>query len=320
MPHKLLLADDSLTIQKVVELVLTPENFEIKSVNDGEAGWETLSSFTPDIILADIDMPKMNGYQLCEKVKNDMAYAQIPVILLAGAFEPFDEEYAKSVYADDYIIKPFESQELISKVKALIVNKETAAQPPVGDVEEPQSDEIEAVSEGGHDTVSFTPTTPIEEETAIGTRWDDEVHPAVEEKPEDVQPSAEEGYEAESASDILSAIKGFDEELPEAMQTKKMVKPMPEGISEDALSAVIGSRIEEALNAAMPEISENIKAAAEKSVSEQSIAIIEAVSRELMTGLFESMRSDINAAINKAVPEIAEAIIKKEIEKITSEM
>jgi DNA-binding response OmpR family regulator len=319
MPHKLLLADDSLTIQKVVELVLTPENFEIKAVNDGEAGWEAMSSFVPDIILADIEMPKMNGYQLCEKIKNDMAYAQIPVILLAGAFEPFDEEYAKSVYADDFIIKPFESQELISKVKALIVNKENAA-PPAGAVEEPQPDEIEAASEDVQDTVSFTPASEIEEEAAGGIRWDEEVPAVQEEKPEDVQPSAEEEYEAESAPDMMSAVKGFDEELSEAMQTEERIESMPAEISADVILSVIGSKVEEALNAVMPEISDNIKASAEKAVSEQSQAIIEAVSRELISGLLESLRGDINAAINRAVPEIAEAIIKKEIEKITSEM
>lgn len=84
MPYKLLLADDSLTIQKVVELVLTPENFEIRSYNDGEQALQALESFVPDIILADIEMPKLNGYQLCEKIKNDMATGHIPVILSQG--------------------------------------------------------------------------------------------------------------------------------------------------------------------------------------------------------------------------------------------
>src|SRR5208337_3751322 len=122
IPYKLLLADDSLTIQKVVELVLADEHFEIKACSDGEQALSAMESFGPNIVLADIEMPLLNGYQLCEKIKNNASTVHVPVILLAGAFEPFDENYAKSVGADDYIIKPFESQELISKVKSLLVS------------------------------------------------------------------------------------------------------------------------------------------------------------------------------------------------------
>ena len=69
MARKLLLADDSITIQKVVELVLAEEGFEIKAVNNGEEALAAAATFKPDIVLADIEMQKMNGYQLCEKLK-----------------------------------------------------------------------------------------------------------------------------------------------------------------------------------------------------------------------------------------------------------
>jgi DNA-binding response OmpR family regulator len=124
MSKKLLLADDSITIQKVVELILADEGFEIKSVGDGEHAWAAIKEFMPDIVLADIEMPKMNGYQLCEKIKEDENTSEIPVILLAGAFEPIDEDLLKEVGADDYIVKPFESQELISKINAIFAEKE----------------------------------------------------------------------------------------------------------------------------------------------------------------------------------------------------
>ncbi|NOY38805.1 MAG: response regulator [Nitrospirae bacterium] len=124
MSKKLLLADDSITIQKVVELILADEGFDINSVGDGEQAWAVIKEFMPDIVLADIEMPKMNGYQLCEKIKNDENTRNIPVILLAGAFEPIDEDLLKEVGADDYIVKPFESQELISKINAIFAEKE----------------------------------------------------------------------------------------------------------------------------------------------------------------------------------------------------
>ena len=104
----------------MVELVLAEEDFEIKSVNNGDEALAAISSFKPDIMLVDIVMPKMNGYQLCEKIKANPDTKDVPVILLAGAFEPLDEELARNVGADDHIVKPFESQELISKINAVI--------------------------------------------------------------------------------------------------------------------------------------------------------------------------------------------------------
>lgn len=129
MSKKLLLADDSVTIQKVVELILADEDYEIKSANNGDEAWSLVKEFMPDVVLADIEMPSTNGYQLCEKIKNDDSTKHIPVILLAGAFEPLDEELAAKVGADDHLVKPFESQELISKLNAIFAEKElTTAQ------------------------------------------------------------------------------------------------------------------------------------------------------------------------------------------------
>lgn len=122
MSKKLLLADDSITIQKVVELVLSEEDIHIKTVNNGQEALNQVEVFKPDIVLADIEMPQLNGYQLCEKIKENAMTSHIPVVLLAGAFEPLDEELAKNVGADDHIIKPFESQELISKVNAVLTS------------------------------------------------------------------------------------------------------------------------------------------------------------------------------------------------------
>jgi len=120
MARRLLLADDSITIQKVVELVLAEEDFDIKSVSNGEDALNLIEAFNPDIVLADIEMPKLNGYQLCERIKTNPKTASVPVILLAGAFEPVDNELSRTVGADDVVIKPFESQELISKINAVL--------------------------------------------------------------------------------------------------------------------------------------------------------------------------------------------------------
>ena len=117
MAYKVLLADDSITIQKVVELILSEEDAIVESVGDGSAAMNILETKRPDIVLADIEMPRMNGYELCRKIKARRETGGIPVILLAGAFESFDEGLARSVGADDFIIKPFESNDLLDKIE-----------------------------------------------------------------------------------------------------------------------------------------------------------------------------------------------------------
>src|SRR5512135_2686835 len=120
MAYRLILADDSITIQKVVELTLSEEDFEVTAYGDGESALEAARRHAPDIILADVIMPRMDGYELCGRVKQDPALQDVPVLLLAGTFENFDDTAALRAGADDHITKPFESAELISKVKRLV--------------------------------------------------------------------------------------------------------------------------------------------------------------------------------------------------------
>lgn len=323
MPYKLLLADDSLTIQKVVELVLAPEDFEIRAFNDGEQAFQALESFAPDIVLADIEMPKLNGYQLCEKIKNNMATANIPVILLAGAFEPFDEEYAKSVFADDFIIKPFESQELISKVKALLKSFEPTKQAEAEEIHE------EEFISGAIPEVSVELSGAIEPSPALASdladqepRWDEEI-PVVEEKTEEQVLAEEEyeakGFEAELSEAMAETMK--EEEIPTAEELKEplaapvigQVSEIPQGIVEEKISGAIVSDV-------LPQISSIIKDSVEQAISSIAPNIIENVTRELMKDLMGSLRGEIEAVIKRVIPEVAETLIKKEIEKITSEL
>ncbi len=117
--RKLLLADDSITIQKVVNLTFADEDFEVISVGDGNSAMDKLREDSPDLVLADVNMPGLNGYEICEKIK--AADQNLPVILLVGSFEPFDEDEAKRVGADDYLTKPFQSiSQLVSKVNGLL--------------------------------------------------------------------------------------------------------------------------------------------------------------------------------------------------------
>ena len=120
MTHRILLADDSVTIRKVVELTFSDEDFTIDSVGDGAQAFEHARAQRPDIIISDVIMPGLNGYELCRRFKTDPDLQSVPFLFLKGTFESFDEEKARSCGADGFIVKPFESQEMIAKVKELI--------------------------------------------------------------------------------------------------------------------------------------------------------------------------------------------------------
>ncbi len=127
MPKKILLADDSITIQKVVELTFSDGDYEVIAVNNGAKAVAKLSEVRPDIILSDIIMPEKNGYEVCEFVKSHPEYRNIPVILLTGTFEPFDPDRADKAGCDAVVTKPFESQSLIHKVEELIEQARSTA-------------------------------------------------------------------------------------------------------------------------------------------------------------------------------------------------
>jgi CheY-like chemotaxis protein len=132
MPKTLLLADDSITIQKVVGITLSGELYTVTSVDNGEDAIAKAREIRPDLVLADVVMPRKNGYEVCETIKNDPALKHIPVLLLAGTFEAFDEGRARAARADGHIAKPFESQALMTKVADLIAGKtgDLSAAPP----------------------------------------------------------------------------------------------------------------------------------------------------------------------------------------------
>jgi CheY-like chemotaxis protein len=118
---KILVADDNSNVQKTVALALTDLSVEVVAVNNGEAAVRRLADITPDLILADIFMPVRNGYEVCEFVKKDPRFAQVPVVLLVGAFDPLDEHEAQRVGADGILKKPFVPPDpLIAMVKTLL--------------------------------------------------------------------------------------------------------------------------------------------------------------------------------------------------------
>jgi CheY-like chemotaxis protein len=122
---KILLADDSITIQKVVELTFSEGDYHVICVSNGAQALRRIPEVKPDVILLDVIMPEKNGYEVCEAIKRSPETSGIPVLLLTGTFEPFDKKRAESSGAQGHLTKPFESQALVSKVEELIASRPT---------------------------------------------------------------------------------------------------------------------------------------------------------------------------------------------------
>ena len=137
MGKKILLADDSITIQKVIELTFSDEDFEVVTVGNGRLAIEKLEEVRPDIVLCDIIMPEKDGYEVCEQIKTNPATSHIPVLLLTGAFEPFDQERAARAGFDGSLAKPFEPETLIAKVKDLLAKAPVRTSAPPAPVMRP---------------------------------------------------------------------------------------------------------------------------------------------------------------------------------------
>ena len=141
--RKLLLADDSVTIQKVIELTFADEGVRVIAFGNGDDAWKNLQEVAPDVVLADVFMPGKSGYQLCEHIKQNEQLKHIPVMLLVGSFEPFDEAEARRVGADDILTKPFQSiRRLIDRVGALVGSRPPEEEVPTAEL--PQATEKQA--------------------------------------------------------------------------------------------------------------------------------------------------------------------------------
>ena len=126
MRRKLLLADDSVTIQRVIELTFADEDVQVFAVGDGKKAIASIEADRPDIVLADIGMPERDGYEVAAFIKGNPQLASIPVLLLTGAFEPIDETRARAVGCDGVLVKPFEPQMVINRVKDLLAGRRPA--------------------------------------------------------------------------------------------------------------------------------------------------------------------------------------------------
>lgn len=122
--QKILIVDDDTNISELIKLYLTKECFEAICVEDGESALVAFKEFNPDLILLDLMLPGMDGYQVCREIRKDSA---TPIIMLSAKGEVFDKVLGLELGADDYMIKPFDTKELVARVKAVL--RRTSAAP-----------------------------------------------------------------------------------------------------------------------------------------------------------------------------------------------
>ncbi|MDE7206417.1 MAG: response regulator transcription factor [Lachnospiraceae bacterium] len=122
--QKILIVDDDENIAELISLYMTKECFETKIVYDGESALREFESFSPDLILLDLMLPGIDGYQVCREVRQK---SQTPIIMLSAKGEVFDKVLGLELGADDYLEKPFDTKELVARVKAVLRRFKAAA-------------------------------------------------------------------------------------------------------------------------------------------------------------------------------------------------
>ena len=123
--QKILVVDDDENIAELISLYLTKECFDTQIVHDGEAALQAFDRFEPDLMLLDLMLPGIDGYQVCREVR---AKSQTPIIMLSAKGEVFDKVLGLELGADDYMEKPFDSKELVARVKAVLRRYRPVAQ------------------------------------------------------------------------------------------------------------------------------------------------------------------------------------------------
>jgi CheY-like chemotaxis protein len=210
--RKILLADDSLTIQKVVELTFSDGEYELVCVSNGQLALDRVAEQAPDLILADVVMPEKNGYEVCEAIKANPATARIPVVLLSGTFEPFDRERAERLGCDAIVSKPFDSQQLLRQVEALLARS----------AEETPSASTAAIA------IMTNPAPPPAPEHPAEAGFSPEDFTGSIRKPAEIAGGADLFEEEYGQADVDSAIAAFEKAHPEV-----------ESAEEDATSAAM---------------------------------------------------------------------------------
>jgi CheY-like chemotaxis protein len=326
MPPKLLLADDSITVQRVIALTFAGEGLEVVTVGDGDQAVERIAQDLPEIVLADVSMPGRDGYAVAEFVKRSAEHAaRTRVVLLTGAFEPVDEGRTRSLGVDGVLAKPFEPQMAIGLVRRLL--EQAPAQP---------SAEAASAWSGGFGETSALggspghaagyPFEPGSAETQPPTQMDDYFKRLDE-------ALATAGLAAPPAADMQAA-PGPPAQVSEPVAEEKPMIELTNGAAphEDPPTLILASRhTAPAAGPVAPTLVDAFAAllaveqgepgatvpawpeAAEAAPGSETDALVETVTQRVLARLTDAT---VREVVTARVLEVAERVVREEIERI----
>jgi CheY-like chemotaxis protein len=350
--RKLLLADDSATIQKVIDLTFADEGVRVTAVGNGQEAIDKLLEVEPDIVLADVFMPSPNGYEVCEYVKTNEKLKHIPVVLLVGSFEPFDEAEARRVGADDILTKPFQSiRRLIDRVGALVsssppAEKEstTAELPKV-----PEPEDEDAFMDTYELEVTTADTLPLEEALAKHEQQVEQPVAASESLPREEKMETEPRNDSHGDADVLldlgepvrawvaeedEFVLDLDDEPSAPAPKPAFVEPQVTEAAAAASASAYQPEVHSAFAdtqevpfpiAAVPEVAvaeaepepvfaepEPVASSTTLSADQLSPEMIDAIARRVVEMMSDKVVREIAWEV---VPDLAELLIKQQLEK-----
>ena len=138
--QKIMIVDDDENIAELISLYLTKECFNTRIVHDGESAMREFDTYGPNLVLLDLMLPGMDGYQVCRELRQR---SSVPIIILSAKGEVFDKVLGLELGADDYMIKPFDSKELVARVKAVLRRYQPPVQTPASSVTEQHGNFVE---------------------------------------------------------------------------------------------------------------------------------------------------------------------------------
>lgn len=338
MAHTILLADDSVTVRRVVEATFLDTDIRVDAVGSGREALERFEAVRPDLVLADIVMPEPGGYDLCRTVK--ASPRPVPVLLLRGTFEPFDESLARECGADGYLTKPFQADNLVERVTALLARraggastaaKPLATEPPSASPStEPPSEPVEAPPvEATPTTVSETslelPAPPPAEKTLSGTSAPAAEDVTPPEAPAPAERATAPSVEPEAVPETLA-----DDPVaePRAVPVERIASPraeIPVEVTPDECEATAeteaprrGFRIEAVgidppAGAAAVSSGNRPEATVSSGASEVDGRLVEEITARVLERLSERVVREIAWEV---VPDLAESLIRERLREI----
>jgi len=253
MTKKILVADNSITIQKIVAMAFENEDAVVEGVSKGKDALDRMETFKPDIVLADVDMQDLTGFDLSQKIKNDPKFNAVKVLLLASDFEDFNKNLFDSSGADDHISKPFKSEDIIKKVNDLLAEKppdsivETINLTPV---------DLDVSVESTETTIELSTEDMVEEENSTinlsSADLEESIDPAPVEEVE--QKKIEEGTLDAMIEDVESLKKAVEPSGADYDELSEEVAPT----QEDAVGDELDMAFREIVNFGSPKEPDNI--------------------------------------------------------------